>query len=202
MVNPAILFSITDVLGHNFCVFQRTFSICLGEVTYFSDRNSQRIWFFWQEFSKNFYNSFDWLSVFCLCLKDHQNSLWILIRKENGITIFRTSGRILVEKEDSIGIFQGFQAGFTISNGLFWSEKLMVSPIGTSVWLCPQCLSRSTANIAFVISILGAKYLVYVSSRSVKLRELSFAQFVDLLWKVCLFFNQNIIVNFIIQKFA
>ena len=127
--------------------------------------------------SKNFYNSFDWLSVFCLCLKDHQNSLWILIRKENGITIFRTSGRILVEKEDSIGIFQGFQAGFTISNGLFWSEKLMVSPIGTSVWLCPQCLSRSTANIAFVISILGAKYLVYVSSCSIKMREFSFLSF-------------------------
>ena len=44
-------------------------------------------------------------------------SLWILIRKENGITIFRTSGRILVEKEDSIGIFQGFQAGCKTSNG-------------------------------------------------------------------------------------
>ena len=35
----------------------------------------------------------------------------------------------------------------------------------------------------------GAKYLVFVSSRSVKLRELSFAQFVYFLGKVCLFFN-------------
>ena len=37
--------------------------------------------------------------------------------------------------------------------------------------------------------ILGVKYLVFVSSRSVKLRELSFAQFEDFLWKLCLFFN-------------
>ena len=36
---------------------------------------------------------------------------------------------------------------------------------------------------------LGAKYLVFVSSRSVKMRELSFAQFVYFLRKVCLFFN-------------
>ena len=36
---------------------------------------------------------------------------------------------------------------------------------------------------------LGAKYLVFVSSRSVKTRELSFAQFVEFLRKVCLFFN-------------
>jgi hypothetical protein len=37
--------------------------------------------------------------------------------------------------------------------------------------------------------IIGAKYLVFFSSRSVKLRELSFVQFVDFLGKVCLFFN-------------
>ena len=79
MVNPAILFSITNVLGHSFCVFQQTFSICWGQVIYFSDRSSQRIWFF----------GFGWLSVLCLSLKGHQNSLWILIGKENGITIFR-----------------------------------------------------------------------------------------------------------------
>ena len=36
---------------------------------------------------------------------------------------------------------------------------------------------------------LGAKYLVFVSSRSVKTRELSFAQFIYFLRKVCLFFN-------------
>ena len=35
----------------------------------------------------------------------------------------------------------------------------------------------------------GAKYLLFVSSRSVKLRELSSAQFVYFLGKVCLFFN-------------
>ena len=34
---------------------------------------------------------------------------------------------------------------------------------------------------------LGAKYLVFVSSRSGKLRELSFAQIVYYLGKVCLF---------------
>ena len=51
---------------------------------------------------------------------------------------------------------------------------------------------------------LGAKYLVFVSSRSVKMRELSFAHFVYFLGKMCLFLNdkihnyvkQNIIVNF------
>ena len=36
---------------------------------------------------------------------------------------------------------------------------------------------------------LGAKYLVFVSSRSLKTRELSFAQFVYFLRKKCLFFN-------------
>ena len=40
-----------------------------------------------------------------------------------------------------------------------------------------------------ISGILGAKYLVFVSSRSVKLRELSFAQFVYFWGKVCLFFN-------------
>ena len=36
---------------------------------------------------------------------------------------------------------------------------------------------------------IGAKHLVFVSSRSVKLRELSFAQFVDFWVKAYLFFN-------------
>ena len=36
---------------------------------------------------------------------------------------------------------------------------------------------------------IGVKHLVIVSSRSVKLRELNFAQFVDFLGKVCSFFN-------------
>ena len=36
---------------------------------------------------------------------------------------------------------------------------------------------------------LGAKYLVFASSDSVKMRELSFAQFLYFLRKVCLFFN-------------
>ena len=54
---------------------------------------------------------------------------------------------------------------------------------------------------------LGAKYLVFVSSRSVKFRELSFAQFVDCVFifqylndKIHNYVKQNIIVNFIIQK--
>ena len=36
---------------------------------------------------------------------------------------------------------------------------------------------------------IGAKYLVFVSSRFLKTRELSFAQFVYFLRNVCLFFN-------------
>jgi hypothetical protein len=43
-------------------------------------------------------------------------------------------------------------------------------------------------NIAVTLD-KGAKYLVFVSSCSVKTRELSFAQFVYFLRKVCLFFN-------------
>ena len=47
---------------------------------------------------------------------------------------------------------------------------------------------------------LGAKYLNFFSSRSLKMREkcISFAQFVYFLRKVCLLFD--IIVNFIIQN--
>ena len=41
----------------------------------------------------------------------------------------------------------------------------------------------------FELSHLGAKYLVFVSSCSVKMRELSFAQFIYFWGKVCLFFN-------------
>ena len=37
--------------------------------------------------------------------------------------------------------------------------------------------------------IQHAKYLVFVSIRSLKMRELSFAQFVYFLREVCLFFN-------------
>ena len=44
---------------------------------------------------------------------------------------------------------------------------------------------------------LGAKYLVFVSSRSLKTRELSFAQLNN---KIYNYVKQNIIVNFIIQK--
>jgi hypothetical protein len=43
--------------------------------------------------------------------------------------------------------------------------------------------------ISDMISAYGATYLVFVSSRSVKMRELSFAQFVYFLRKVCLFFK-------------
>ena len=37
--------------------------------------------------------------------------------------------------------------------------------------------------------VYGAKYLVFVSSCSLKTRELSFAQFVYFFREVCLFFN-------------
>ena len=58
---------------------------------------------------------------------------------------------------------------------------------------------------------IGAKHLVFVSSRSVKLRELSFAQFVDFLGESLFIFQFlnakiysyvlfDVIVNFIIQK--
>ena len=40
-----------------------------------------------------------------------------------------------------------------------------------------------------MMQLIGAIYLVFVYSRSVKTRELSFAQFVYFLRKVCLFFN-------------
>ena len=40
-----------------------------------------------------------------------------------------------------------------------------------------------------IFVVLGAKYLDFVSSCSLKTRELSFAQFVYLLREVCLFFN-------------
>ena len=36
---------------------------------------------------------------------------------------------------------------------------------------------------------IGAKHLVFVSSRSVKLKELSFAQFVDFWGKGCVYFS-------------
>ena len=38
-------------------------------------------------------------------------------------------------------------------------------------------------------TVSGAKYLVFVSSRSVKMRELSYAQFVYFWGKVCLSFK-------------
>jgi hypothetical protein len=67
--------------------------------------------------------------------------------------------------------------------------------------ICPNCLPKPKSLD------LGVKHLVFVSSRSLKTRELSFAQFCNFLRKVCLFFNfwmikfkimsKNIIVNFI-----
>jgi hypothetical protein len=62
--------------------------------------------------------------------------------------------------------------------------------------------------------VLGGKYLVFVSSRSVKMREFSFAQFGNFLRlfeesvfifqflndKMHNYVKQNITVNFIIQK--
>ena len=50
-------------------------------------------------------------------------------------------------------------------------------------------LDELALQLLMLCQNLGAKYLVFVSSRSVKMRELSFAQFVYFLKKVCLFFN-------------
>ena len=55
-----------------------------------------------------------------------------------------------------------------LSMTFFESEK-EIEKITGGGHRCPRC----------EFSILGAKYLVFVSSHSVKLRELSFAQFVD-----------------------
>ena len=51
-----------------------------------------------------------------------------------------------------------------------------------------KCKCEAPCNMEFETA-QGAKYLVFVSSRSVKLRELNFTQFVYFLRKVCLFFN-------------
>ena len=49
-------------------------------------------------------------------------------------------------------------------------------------------------------SVQGANYLVFVSCRSLKTKELSFAQFVYFLREVCLFFNFWMIKFTIMQK--
>ena len=66
------------------------------------------------------------------------------------------------------------------------TEKGNEGPLSMS-WL-----SR-TSSLENDHSSIGAKYLLFVSSRSVKLSELSFPQFVDFLGKVCLFFNFRMI---------
>ena len=86
----------------------------------------------------------------------------------------------------------------SIAHGLFGfahsSSKLKI-PIKLK-----NCIFMgSEMNLVSSQSLLGAN-LVFVSSRSLKTRELSFAQFGNFLRKVCLFFNFDIIVNFIIQK--
>ena len=55
--------------------------------------------------------------------------------------------------------------------------------------LCQFCCDSAFSVPEIVRHHKGGKYLVFVSSRSVKMRELSFAQFVYFLRKVCLFFN-------------
>ena len=57
------------------------------------------------------------------------------------------------------------------------------------IWLAPTALVGFLTCFLHLLNRQGAKYLVFVSSRSVKMRELSFAQFVYFLKKVCLFFN-------------
>ena len=53
-----------------------------------------------------------------------------------------------------------------------------------------MCLFLSSCFKGYSVrAYLGAKYLVIVSSRSLKMREFSFAQFDNFLRKMCLFFN-------------
>ena len=65
----------------------------------------------------------------------------------------------------------------------------------------------SNLNTAFLTSHLGGKYLVFVSSRSVKMRGFSFLSLYKSLFifqflnvKMYNYGKQNIIVNFIIKK--
>ena len=44
-------------------------------------------------------------------------------------------------------------------------------------------------KLSLDVGFFGTKYLIFVSSRSVKMRELSFPQFVYFCGKVCSFFN-------------
>ena len=69
---------------------------------------------------------------------------------------------------------------------LLWGPLLLgqrPQPDG-SCWRSHHCWASTL--------ILSAKYLVFVSSCSVKTRELSFAQFLHFLRKVCLIFNFKI----------
>ena len=85
---------------------------------------------------------------------------------------------------------------------------------GTGNCACPgQTVDVSNPNYKVIDGscyYFGAKYLVFVSSRSFKMRELSFAQFAYFLGQVFIFqflndkihnyVKQNITVNFIIKK--
>ena len=73
---------------------------------------------------------------------------------------------------------------------LLFSKMFGVSPkYKFKLTLAHKELWKNERPCGIIVMNLGAKYLVFVSSCSVKLRELSFAQFVYFLGKVCLFFN-------------
>ena len=74
-----------------------------------------------------------------------------------------------------------FQGHFLIKNQLMILFHMVLSLHQMSFYLLLSQFEKKKGQ--------GVKYLVFVSSRSVKTRELSFAQFVYFLRKVCLFLN-------------
>ena len=96
---------------------------------------------------------------------------------------------------------------------LLFSKMFGVSPkYKFKLTLAHKELWKNERPCGIIVMNLGAKYLVFVSSSSVKLRELSFAQFVHILFggsvSIFQFLNDeinnyvlfDIIVNFFIQK--
>ena len=73
-----------------------------------------------------------------------------------------------------------------VKPSLFWIKKLSFDDFLMRTW---EQEVKSQRKKEPQTTGLGAKYLVFVSSRSLKTRELSFAQFVYFWGEVCLFFN-------------
>ena len=74
---------------------------------------------------------------------------------------------------------------------LFLSRRLKTDDVVFSWGIVQIMIQKRTCSLFEFVCIvhLGAKYLVIVSSCSLKMREFSFAQFDNFLRKMCLFFN-------------